>query len=294
VLLQVRAAGLNRPDVIQRQGRYPTPPGVPADIPGLEVAGVILAYGEEVAGFKSGDAVCALVGGGGYAEFVTVDYRHCLPVPLKWSFAEAASLPETVFTVWHNVFQRGLLEGENFLVHGGTSGIGITAIQLAKARGARVFATAGTDEKCRACEALGAERGIHYKEEDFEEVLREPGLDVVLDMVGGDYIPKNLRLLKPDGRLVFINAMQGAQAEFNALDLMRRRLTITGSTLRPRDATFKAELTAEVKRQVWPLLKKGAFRPVIFKVFELSEAATAHSLLESSKHIGKIILTLPE
>lgn len=295
VLIKVRAAGLNRPDVLQRQGHYPPPPGVPADIPGLEVAGIIFSCGERVEALKPGDEVCALVGGGGYAEFVKVDHRHCLPLPHNWSFSEAASLPETVFTVWHNLFQRGFLkEREHFLVHGGTSGIGITAIQLAKAWKARVFATAGTEEKCRVCEALGAEIGINYQDEDFEEVLKDTGLDVILDMVGGDYIQKNLRLLKPEGRLVFINAMQGAKGAFNALDLMRRRLTITGSTLRPRDATFKAALTAEVKRFVWPLLEKGAFKPVIYKEFAISEAAAAHTLMESSRHIGKIVLNLPE
>jgi NADPH2:quinone reductase len=291
VLIQVRAAGVNRPDVMQRKGSYPAPPGVPADVPGLEVAGEVVACGAAVTRFVPGDAVCALVGGGGYAAYVVADHRHCLPLPAHWTFAEAASLPETVFTVWHNVFQRGRLQaGEHFLVHGGTSGIGITAIQLARARGARVFATAGTNEKCRACESLGAEKAVNYKNEDFEERLAAIGLDVILDMVGGAYIPKNLRLLKPDGRLVFINAMQGAIGEFSALDLMRRRLTITGSTLRPRDAGFKADLAADIEQQVWPLLETGKFKPVIYRTFPLEEAAAAHALMESGEHIGKIVL----
>jgi NADPH:quinone reductase len=291
VLVKVQAAGLNRPDIIQRQGRYPAPPGVPADIPGLEIAGMIVSRGKEVTGFQDGEAICALIGGGGYAQYALADHRHCLPVPNGWTFEEAASLPETIFTVWHNVFQRGKLKtGEDFLVHGGSSGIGITAIQLARAQGARVFATAGTDDKCYVCEALGAEKGINYRTHDFEEELKDIGVDVILDMVGGEYIPKNLRLLKPDGRLVFINAVQGAQGNFNALDLMRRRLTITGSTLRPRDADFKAALTAEIRQQVWPMLETRLFQPVLHQVFDLQEAAAAHSLMESSSHIGKIVL----
>jgi putative PIG3 family NAD(P)H quinone oxidoreductase len=231
---------------------------------------------------------------GGYAEYVAADARHCLPVPAGWSFVEAASLPETVFTVWHNVFQRGQLQrGETLLVHGGSSGIGITAIQLAHALGARVFTTAGTNEKCEACRSLGADRCINYKTNDFEaEVQAEGGVDVVLDMVGGDYIPKNLRLLRDDGRLVFINAMQGAKAEFNALEVMRRRLTITGSTLRPRSPEFKAALAAAVEQNVWPLLAGGHFKPVIYKELSLEEAAAAHRLMESSEHIGKIMLRL--
>ena len=291
VLIRVKAAGVNRPDVFQRKGGYPPPAGVPADIPGLEVAGIVETCGNEVQRWQPGDAVCALLGGGGYAEYVVVDSRHCLPVPAGWSFTEAASLPETVFTVWHNVFQRGALQrGETLLVHGGSSGIGITAIQLGRACGARVFATAGTPEKCAACEALGAERAINYKTEDFAEILQAEGVDVILDMIGGDYIAKNIKILKPDGRLVFINAMQGTKGEFNALDMMRRRLTITGSTLRLRSPDFKAKLAAEIEQHVWPLLETGQFKPVVFQIFKLSQAAQAHALLESSRHIGKIML----
>lgn len=291
LLIRVKAAGINRPDVFQRRGSYPPPMGVPADILGLEVAGVVEEVGAAVTRWQTGDAVCALLGGGGYAEFAVVDARHCLPVPAGWSFTEAASLPETVFTVWHNVFQRGALQpGENFLVHGGSSGIGITAIQLAKAWGARVFTTAGTPEKCARCEELGAERAVNYQTEDFAEVLAAEGIDVILDMIGGAYTAKNLNLLHPDGRLVFINAMQGAPAEFNIQHLMRRRLTITGSTLRLRSADFKAALTTAVEQHVWPLLASGQFKPVIYQELALAQAPEAHALMESSRHIGKIIL----
>jgi NADPH2:quinone reductase len=293
VLIKVKDAGINRPDVMQRRGNYPPPAGVPADIPGLEVAGVVEKCGSEVTRWRPGANVCALLGGGGYAEYVVADARHCLPLPKGFSFVEAASLPETVFTVWHNVFQRGQLKAsESFLVHGGSSGIGTTAIQLAKAWGARVFATAGSPEKCQACEKLGAEECINYKTEDFAQVLQAEGVDVILDMIGGTYISKNISLLKPDGRLIFINAMQGARGEFNALELMQRRLTITGSTLRPRSALFKAELTADIEKQVWPLLESGQFKPVIYQAFSLTEASQAHALMESSTHIGKIVLSL--
>ncbi|MGI4729246.1 MAG: NAD(P)H-quinone oxidoreductase, partial [Janthinobacterium lividum] len=245
----------------------------------------------EVAQWKNGDAVCALLGGGGYAEYAVVDARHCLPVPNQWSFAKAASLPETVFTVWQNVFVRGKLKsGETFLVHGGSSGIGITAIQLAKACGAEVYATAGNDDKCKACENLGAKRSINYKKEDFEVVLKEIGVDVILDMIGGDYILKNIRLLKADGRLVYINAMKGSKAEIDVTEIMRKRLTLTGSTLRNRDADFKAQLAAEIRENIWPILEAGKFKPVIYKTFKLEDAAAAHTLMESSEHIGKIIL----
>ncbi|QMU29977.1 NAD(P)H-quinone oxidoreductase [Adhaeribacter radiodurans] len=291
VLIQVKAAGVNRPDVFQRKGGYPPPPGVPADIPGLEIAGIITECGEEVNRWQPGQAVCALLGGGGYAEYVVADARHCLPLPANWSFAEAASLPETVFTVWHNVFQRGHLQaGETFLVHGGTSGIGITAIQLAKALGARVFTTAGSPDKCAACLTLRADKAINYKTEDFAEAFASDGVDVILDMIGGPYTPKNIQLLKPDGRLVFINAMLGNQGEFNIMDVMRRRLTITGSTLRPREADFKANLAADIEKHVWPLLQNKKFKPVIYQVLPLSEAAQAHSIMESSEHIGKLVL----
>lgn len=293
VLIHVKAAGINRPDIFQRTGNYPPPPDVPQDIPGLEVAGIIAEMGSEVAQWKVGDAVCALLGGGGYAEYAAVDARHCLPVPSGWTFVEAASLPETVFTVWQNVFLRGgLKRGENFLVHGGSSGIGITAIQLAKVFGAEVYATAGSDEKCKTCENLGAKRSINYKKEDFEIVLKDLGLDVILDMIGGSYIAKNIRILKPDGRLVYINAMQGGKAEIDVTDFMKKRLTLTGSTLRNRDAVFKAQLSAEIRENIWPIMEAGKFKPVIYKTFKLENAAAAHQLMESSEHIGKIILEI--
>lgn len=299
VLIRVYAAGVNRPDVFQRKGNYPPPPGVPQDIPGLEVAGIIEEIGADVMGWKPGDHVCALLAGGGYADYALAQGVHCLPVPDGFDgergFAEAASLPETVFTVWHNVFQRGLLQaGERFLVHGGSSGIGITAIQLAKAFGAEVFTTAGSDEKCAACDALGADISINYKISDFEEALRDLGADVILDMVGGDYIPKNLRLLREEGRLVFTNTMKGSKVKgADEVDfglIIRKRLTVTGSTLRNRDHAFKAALTAEIRKHVWPVLEKGLFKPVIARTFSLAEAAKAHALMESSDHIGKIIL----
>ncbi|ACB73461.1 NAD(P)H-quinone oxidoreductase [Opitutus terrae] len=293
VLIRVQAAGVNRADVIQRKGHYPAPAGVAADIPGLEVAGLVEACGAKVTRWQVGDPVCALLAGGGYAEFVAVDAGHCLPVPKGWSFTDAAALPEALFTVWSNVFQRGRLQrGETFLVHGGTSGIGMAAVQLAKAQGARVFATAGTDEKCRACEVVGAERCINYRTEDFAAALKDEGVDVILDMIGGDYVAKNLKLLRPEGRLVFINAAKGAKVEVNLLQVMSQRLTITGSTLRSRERTFKAALAAEIELEVWPLLASGQFRANVFKVFALADAAEAHRLMESSQHIGKLVLAL--
>ncbi|MBT9394247.1 NAD(P)H-quinone oxidoreductase [Hymenobacter sp. NST-14] len=292
VLIRVGAAGVNRPDVLLRQGKYRGSADVTGLVPGLEIAGHVEACGADVTRWQPGDAVCALLAQGGYAEYAVADARHCLPVPTGWSLAEAASLPETVFTVWHNVFERGALQpGETLLVHGGSSGIGVTAVQLAHALGSRVAATAGSAEKCAAVADLGADIVINYKEADFEaEVAAAGGADVILDMVGGEYTPKNLRLLRDDGRLVFINAMQGAAAEFNALDVMTRRLTITGSTLRPRSAAFKARLAAAVEQHVWPLLAAGRFRPVIYRTFPLAEAAAAHRLMETSDHIGKIVL----
>lgn len=291
VLVRVQAAGVNRPDVLLRQGKYRGSGEVAGTVPGLEIAGVIEQCGPDVERWQPGDAVCALLTAGGYAEYAVVDARHCLPVPAGWTMTQAASLPETVFTVWHNVFQRGALQpGETLLVHGGSSGIGITAIQLAHALGSRVATTAGSAEKCAALGPLGADVVVNYKEQDFEQVLAAQGVDVVLDMVGGDYTAKNIRLLRPDGRLVFINAMQGGLAEFNALEVMTRRLTITGSTLRPRSADFKAALAAAVELHVWPLLAAGKFRPVIYQTFPLQEAAAAHRLLESSAHIGKLVL----
>jgi putative PIG3 family NAD(P)H quinone oxidoreductase len=289
----VQAAGVNRPDVLMRQGKYAGTSDVSGMVPGLEIAGIVEACGAAVSRWKPGEAVCALLPAGGYAEYAVVDAAHCLPVPAGLSMVEAAALPETVFTVWHNVFQRGGLQaGETLLVHGGSSGIGTTAIQLAKALGSRVAVTAGDQAKCDACRQLGADWAINYKTEDFEAILKPIGLDVVLDMVGGDYTAKNLKLLNDDGRLVFINAMKGASAEFNALDVMRRRLHITGSTLRPRSAAFKADLAGEVEKHVWPLIAAGKFRPVIYQTFPLADAAAAHRLMESSAHVGKIVLQL--
>lgn len=293
VLIKVKAAGVNRPDIFQRKGAYPPPPGVPADIPGLEIAGIIIQCGASVTRWVAGDRVCALLGGGGYAELAAVAADHCLPVPEDFTFTEAAALPETIFTVWHNVFQLGrLAAGETFLVHGGSSGIGTIAIQMATVFGARVFTTAGSREKCTSCLSLGAEKCINYREADFETSLKEEGVDVILDMVGGDYISKNIRLLKPGGRLVFINAMKGGKAEVDMYEIMRRRLTITGSTLRPRDREFKALLTADIEKSIWPIVRAGRIKPLIYKTYPLNRADEAHSLMESSGHIGKIILTV--
>jgi putative PIG3 family NAD(P)H quinone oxidoreductase len=294
VLIRVKAAGVNRADLLQRQGHYPAPAGAPADIPGLEVAGIVERCGAAAARWKPGDAVCALLPGGGYAAFAAADARHCLPVPRGLAFADAAALPETVFTVWSNVFQRGRLQpGETFLVHGGTSGIGMVAIQLAKAGGARVFATAGSDEKCRACVAAGAERAINYHTDDFERELGAGSVDVILDMVGGDYVARNLSLLRPEGRLVFINTMKGATAEVDLRQVMSRRLTITGSTLRGREPEFKAALAAEIEQRVWPLLAAGTVHANVFATFPFAEAAAAHRLMAGSGHIGKIVLLAP-
>jgi NADPH2:quinone reductase len=291
VLIQVMASGVNRPDIAQRKGSYPPPPGASVDIPGLEISGVIVKCGGLVKRWREGDAVCALLTGGGYAQYAIANEGLCLPIPKRLSFAEAASLPETVFTVWHNVFERGmLLAGEKLLVHGGSSGIGVTAIQLARAMGAIVFCTAGSEEKCTACLTIGATKAINYKLDNFEEVLKEEGVDVILDMIGGDYIPKNIRLLNVEGRLVFINAMKGGQSEINVLDVMRKRLTITGSTLRNREISFKTKLATEVEKHVWPMIETGKFTPVIFKEFALENASEAHMLMESSNHVGKIVL----
>ncbi len=303
VLIHVRAAGINRPDVLQRGGHYPVPAGA-SDLPGLEVAGLIAGVGDSAAlsdlHLTIGDPVCALVQGGGYAEFCTAPAAQCLPIPTGLSMTEAASLPETFFTVWSNVFDRARLgrdaagRVETLLVQGGTSGIGVTAIQLAKARGHRVFATAGSDEKARACEALGAERGINYRTEDFVEVVKSltdgRGVDVILDMVAGDYVPRELKALADDGRLVLIALLGGAKAEADLGQILRRRLTITGSTLRPRDVTFKAAIARDLREHVWPLLDSGSIRPVVFKSFPLAAAADAHRLMESGAHIGKIVL----
>lgn len=298
VLIRVVASGVNRPDVLQRTGNYPMPPGA-SDIPGLEVAGEIISGDSAAmaqAGFKLGDRVCALVQGGGYADLCSAPVAQCLPVPTGLTELEAAGLPETFFTVWSNVFDRGGLKaGETLLVHGGTSGIGVTAIQLAKAFGATVIATAGSDEKCAACVLLGADHAINYKSQDFSaEVLRltdKRGVNVVLDMVAGDYVPRNLACLADDGRLVIIAVQGGAKAEIDLWSLMRRRLTVTGSTLRPRPVAFKAAIAQALKAQVWPLIEAGRIKPVMAKVFPASEAAAAHTLMESNQHIGKIVLS---
>ena len=294
VIIKVHAAGINRPDVFQRTGNYPVPPGA-SDLPGLEVAGEIIDGDLGNSGFSKGDMVCALVQGGGYAEYCAAPVEQCLPVPKGLSAVEAASLPETFFTVWSNVFDRGNLgDGETLLVQGGTSGIGVTAIQLATALGHRVFATAGSDDKCRACESLGAERGINYRSEDFVEIVKTAtggkGVDVVLDMVAGDYLPREVNCLADDGRIVIIALLGGAKATLNLGDVLRRRLTITGSTLRPRPVSFKAAIAAKLRQNVWPLLESGKIKPVIYKTFPLAEAAQAHTLMESSTHVGKIML----
>ncbi|WP_186145566.1 NAD(P)H-quinone oxidoreductase [Burkholderia gladioli] len=304
VLIKVAAFGINRPDVFQRKGAYAPPAGA-SDLPGLEVAGEIVGgeFGDGVAnpfGLKLGDRVCALLAGGGYAEYATAPLAQCLPVPAGLSEVEAASLPETFFTVWSNVFDRGGLgrgeggEQETLLVQGGSSGIGVTAIQIAHALGFRVFATAGTDEKCRACEALGAERAINYRNEDFVDVVKsltnDRGVDVILDMVAGTYVPRELSALADGGRLVVIALLGGAKAEVGLGEILRRRLTITGSTLRPRPVEFKARIAAQLKETVWPLIEAGTVRPVIHCVLPASEAAQAHALMESSEHVGKIVL----
>jgi len=295
VLIEVAAAGINRPDCFQRAGFYPAPPGA-SDLPGLEVAGRVVALGEGASGVAIGDEVCALVPGGGYADYCTAPAALCLPIPKGFSAVEAAALPETLFTVWSNVFDRGALQpGESFLVQGGSSGIGTTAIQLVKAFGHPVYATAGSPEKCAACEALGADRAINYKTEDFVAVLKEVtggrGVDVILDMVAGDYTPRELKALADDGRLVLIAFLGGAKSQVNMAEVMQRRLVITGSTLRPRSVAFKAAIAAQLRAKVWPLLDAGRIKPVIHATFPMGEAAAAHALMESSAHVGKIVLT---
>ncbi|QKG57106.1 NAD(P)H-quinone oxidoreductase [Hymenobacter sp. BRD128] len=290
VLIKVKAAGLNRSDIALREGRYGGQP-VAGVVPGLEVAGAVVAVGAAAPRWQVGDHVCALLSEGAYAEYAAVDARHCLPVPAGWLLEDAASLPETTFTVWANVFQAAALQpGETVLVHGGSSGIGLTLIQLATALGHRVLATAGSASKCQACERLGAARCVNYQQQDFEQAFKDEKINVILDMVGGDYTAKNLRLLAPDGRLQYINAMQGAQVELNLLDIMTKRLRLGGSMLRPRSADFKAALAAEVEKYVWPLATGGQLEPVIYKTFPLAEAAKAQELMASSEHIGKILL----
>ncbi|NNE87140.1 MAG: NAD(P)H-quinone oxidoreductase [Silicimonas sp.] len=290
VLIKVAYAGVNRPDALQRAGSYAPPKGA-SDLPGLEAAGTVEAVGPGVAEWQVGDAICALLPGGGYAEYAVTPAAHCLPVPKGLSLAQAACLPETFFTVWTNVFMRGgLTAGETFLVHGGTSGIGTTAIQLARHFGARVFTTAGSDEKCRFAEKLGAERAINYRDEDFVEVMRGAGrADLILDMVGGAYIQRDIKALKDDGRLVFIAFLGGPKAEVNFAEVMVRRLQITGSTLRPQSDAAKAKVAAALRAQVWPLLEAGRIAPVMDREFPLEEAAQAHAALEAD-HIGKMVL----
>ena len=296
ILIKVAAAGVNRPDVLQRTGNYPVPPDA-SDLPGLEVAGEVAALGSSVKSWKVGDKVCALVHGGGYAEFCVAPEVQALPIPKGMSAVEAASLPETFFTVWSNVYERaGLKPGESLLVQGGSSGIGVTAIQMAVATGNRVFATAGSDEKCAACVKLGAEKAINYRTQDFAAEIKAAtggkGVDVILDMVGGDYVPKELKSLADEGRLVFIAFLRGHKTELDINEVMRRRLTISGSTLRPRPVEFKGRIAARLRERIWPLIEAGKIRPQIFRTFPLEQAAEAHRLMESSQHIGKLVLTV--
>jgi NADPH2:quinone reductase len=294
VLIKVHAAGVNRPDVLQRLGHYPVPPGA-SDLPGLEVAGEVVDVAPDVTSLHLGDQVCALVQGGGYAEYCSAPAAQCLPIPAGLTMVEAASLPETFFTVWSNLFDRArLAPGETLLVQGGSSGIGVTAIQLASALGHQVFATAGSDEKCRACERLGASRAINYRTEDFAAVVKEltggRGVDVILDMVAGDYLPRELACLADDGRISIIALLGGSKAQIDAGQVLRRRLTITGSTLRPRPVAFKAAIARQLHEKVWPLLAARRIQPVIHQAFPLEQAAAAHALMESSAHVGKIVL----
>lgn len=291
LVIKVAYAGVNRPDALQRAGAYAPPPGA-SDLPGLEASGEVVAVGVGVSEYALGDLVCGLLPGGGYAEYVATPAAHCLPVPKGLDLKQAACLPETFFTVWSNVFSRGgLLAGERFLVHGGSSGIGTTAIQLANVLGARVFTTAGSDEKCQACLDLGAERATNYRDEDFVEVLRaEGGADLILDMVGGDYIPRNIKTLANDGRLVQIAFLTGPKVELNFAQIMMRRLTVTGSTLRPQSDLAKARIADDLREVVWPLIEAGQVAPVMDSEFALEEAAAAHARMESSGHIGKIVL----
>jgi NADPH2:quinone reductase len=294
VLIKVAAAGLNRADVLQRKGAYPSPPGAPAN-PGLEAAGTVEALGSGVTEFKVGDAVCALLQGGGYSEYVAVNAGQVLPVPRGLDLVQAAALPETFFTVWSNVFEFAqLAQGESLLVHGGTSGIGVTAIQLATALGHTVYATAGSDEKCKACESLGAARAINYKSQDFvaevATLTNKRGVDVILDMIGGSYFARNLQALAVEGRLVMIATQGGTKGEIDVLRVMQRRLKITGSTLRAREVEFKARIKDQLLRNVWPLLENGRIKPIVDRVFSMSDAPAAHAHMESSAHIGKIVL----
>lgn len=297
VLIRVVAAGVNRPDVLQRQGVYPAPKGA-SPLLGLEVAGEVVACGTAVTQWQPGDKVCALVNGGGYAEFAVAPQTQCLPVPEALTMTEAAALPETFFTVWHNLWQRArLAAGESLLIHGGSSGIGTTAIQIAKALGVKVFATAGSAEKCAACEQLGALKAINYREQDFVAVIKQltasQGVDVILDMVGGDYVQRNLSAAAIEGRIVNIAYLQGSKVEMELMPIMLKRLTLTGSTLRAQSATVKQQIAAELFTKVWPLLNDKKIKPVIFATFPLSEVADAHRLMEGGRHIGKIVLVNP-
>ena len=294
VLIKVEAAGVNRPDVMQRLGMYPPPPGA-SDIPGLEIAGTVAALGAESGGVQTGDAVCALVSGGGYAEYCLAPASLCLRIPEGLSEVEAAAIPETFFTVWTNVFDRGRLSGgESLLVHGGSSGIGTTAIQLAKAFGSTVYVTAGSEDKCKACLDLGADAAINYRKEDFveriSELTNERGVDVILDMIGGEYLPRNLKCLAMEGRIVQIALQGGPKVEMNLLPIMLKRLTLTGSTLRPRTVAQKAMIAHSLREKVWPLLESGKVRPIVHATFPLAQASEAHRMMESSQHIGKIVL----
>ncbi|QTE36652.1 NAD(P)H-quinone oxidoreductase [Mucilaginibacter gossypii] len=299
VLIKVMAAGINRPDVFQRKGNYPPPATAPADIPGLEVAGTVADIGEAVTRWKPGDKVCALITGGGYAEYCKAPEGQCLPVPSNLSFPEAASLPETFFTVWSNVFDRGSLQpGESLLVHGGSSGIGVAAIQMAKALGSTVYVTAGSDEKCSFCEQLGADKAINYKTTDFKDAINSltdgTGVNVILDMIGGNYMPGNIDSLAVEGRLVMINAMNGREVQLDLGKVMAKRLIITGSMLRSRETAFKAAIAQNLEQKIWPLLLSGKIRPIVYKTFDAGEAAEAHKLMESSTHTGKIVLTFAQ
>ena len=295
VLIKISYAGINRPDVLQRSGSYLPPPGA-SDLPGLEASGIIFAIGKNVTNWEVGDEVCALLPGGGYAEYAVTQASHCLPVPTGMSLKQAAALPETLFTVWSNVFQRGGLKpNEKFLVHGGSSGIGTMAIQLANLFGSEVYATAGSEAKCSACEELGAIRAIDYNKEDFLEVIKSiGGVHLILDMVGGAYIEKNIKALVDDGRLVQIAFLKGAKVELNFAQIMTRRLTVTGSTLRPQSDLSKSQIASELLEKIWPLLSTGRINPVINSVFDLNDVSSAHLLMESSKHIGKIVLKVDE
>ena len=296
VLIKVAAAGVNRPDIAQRKGKYPAPKGAPADIPGLEVSGTIMELGNGTEGFHVGDKVCALLSGGGYAEYVVAPFQQCLPLPNGVSLVEAAALPEAFFTVWNNVFDIAQFKiGETVLIHGGSSGIGVSAIQMIKAKGGKVIITAGSEEKCQACLNLGADIAINYRTHDFEKEINNlttgQSVDIVLDMIGGEYTPKNLNLLRPYGRLVMINAMKGKNVQIDLIQVMKNRLTITGSTLRAQPVEYKGGIAKSLQKEIWPLFP-DKIKPVVYKTFPLQEAAAAHILMEKSEHIGKILLII--